>query len=768
MLYNLILFFNLIFLPFLATTLNGEFVKPNCDNNLDKDYKKRYPSKLRINVTNYPILHKDKNCVEYKFNYKIKCPYQYLDDLENNQTVNFIKNVNKLSTKFLYRDSIRELMANRIKMYNTYLKTSLPEKNGEYYYYLLNNGSQTHAILVRKKQFSENYEVFYNINAEFEAGDRTLTGTCFSTSGDLMAYIYSANGSDWNTVKFKTKSGLVLEDQIENVKFSDMSFIFGEKGFLYSTFRSKHKETDIKKTQKDKDHALYYHVMGTEQNKDILIAKFPRHKKGAVRGFVSNDDNYLYVKYTEGASENKHKIFYYKLSKACNNTLSREPRLHYLIGNFDDRYNIIDTYKGKVIILTTKNAPMGKVIKVRISKAHYGKRRWRVLINHNKNKKIESVMAIGKKYLLVYCIENVTHHIYVHDKKTGELITKLNHAQGVVKDISGDTKSDEFFVGIGNQVSPFIIYRGNLSEITETNKNVTMELFFNTHVKGVYQPNFVMSTKFYKSKDGTYVPIFLFHRKDIQLNGKNPVVLTSYGGFGLSNFPYYYPPSMMFVNHIHGIYAIACIRGGGEYGKEWHEKATLHNKHKSFEDLIGAAEYLINENYTNPSKLVLRGSSNGGIMATVVAQQRPDLFGSVISHGAVYDMLRFHKFTSGGVWISEYGDPDKKKDLKYLLSYSPQHNIKMPEKPKQWPSTFLTAGLDDTRVVASHTLIYAAKLYRKVQKIASYQTNPILVRIYGGQGHSGGVTFRQQLEENIDAYVFIVKTLNAKWKMSYK
>ncbi|CEF70642.1 Prolyl endopeptidase [Strongyloides ratti] len=759
MFYNSLLLLNLFFFLIVSISSYEDVIYYG-------NQKKRYLSRLRINVKKYPVIERNKTCVDVIFDKKIACPYRYLEDLGSDKTLNFVEKVNKLTEKHLYQSPLRELMASKIRMYNSYLKIGLFTKHGEYYYFFVNPGNQTHSLLARKKKITDRYEVFYNIDEEFPAEDRSLQGTCFSKNGDLIAYAFSANGSDWNTIKFRTKNGSALSDEIKNVKFSDMSFIFDKEGFLYSTFLNGKDKPEEVKFNKDENHALFYHKMGTLQKDDVMIAKFPPHKKGAVRGFVSNDEKYLFVKYTEGASEDKHKIFYYKLSELNNNTINKQLKLQLLIGNFDGTYNIIDTYKRRVIVLTTKNAPMGQILKIKLSKSNYGIKEVKDLIKHDENKNIQLVKAIGKKYLLIYCIENVTHHIYVHNKKNGKLITKLHHVQGLVKDITGNTDSNEFFISIENQVTPNIIYRGNLSEIDEGKKNVTMTILFRPFVGGLNHEDFVMDTKFYKSKDGTYIPMFLFHRSDLKLDGKNPVSLYSYGGFGIPFFPQYFPPVLTFVNHFNGIYAIAAVRGGGEYGEKWHKEAILLNKHKSFEDLIAGIEYLIAENYTNPSKMSIHGSANGGIIATVVAQRRPDLIASVITHGVSYDMLRYHKHTSGDVWIHEYGDPEKKKYFNYLLSYSPLQNIRMPVKPHQWPSTFITAGFHDTRVVASHTLIYAAKLYRNLQKLSDYQKNPVLVKIYEGQGN-GGVTFRQQLEENIDIILFVAKTLNAKWRISY-
>uniref|UniRef100_A0A0K0ENP8 Prolyl endopeptidase n=1 Tax=Strongyloides stercoralis TaxID=6248 RepID=A0A0K0ENP8_STRER len=806
MYYNFInIFAFMAFLPLILTRpqkilrLEGEITKikkqstekpkkyDDCESR--KNYfNKRYHSLIKINVTNYPVIERCETCCEQKFGHKTCNYYEYLEDLKNEKTKDFIKKINSISYKYLSTITIRNYIKRKITKNLYYGRHSTFTKRGKYYYYTYNSGTQNHSVIMRREKYYSDGEVFFDVNKYDETGRTSLTDFTFTNNGKIMAYLLSVNGSDWGTIKFMTENGKPLKDTLINIKLCHMSFAFNGRGLFYSTYSNKKDQNVPDENGEHTYHSLYYHVMGTPQSKDILVANYPENKNVIIEGFISRNQRHLFIYYFRGADAEYNAIKYFDLHRIHRKKINGKLRLRPLFTEFDASYSIIDSDCQDIYVLTTKNAPKGRLIRVSIRNAHKGEKVWKELIKTDPKRKLESVTAAGEKYLIVHYSEDLEDKVYIHDKRTGRMITKLNLEPGTLIDISASTHQSRFFLQISNQVSPQTMYTGNLLELKHSNK-IKMKVIIKPIISGVKKSDYVMKKIFYESKDSTKVPLHIFHKKGIKFDGNNPLLLEGYGGFGISFLPSYSSSKLMFVNNFDGIYVIAGIRGGGEYEVEWHKNGSLHNKQNSFDDFIAAAKYLIKENYTNPSKLAIIGASNGGILTAVVSQQRPDLFGTVITKVGVLDMLRFHKFTIGSAWIPEYGDPDKEEDFNYLLKYSPLHNIKMPkrpvqwpstlvtsglhddrmpERPVQWPSTLITSGLHDDRVVASHTLKYAAQLYHDLQQGISYQRNPVLVRVSDAQGHNGAVTFKRKVEETTDVFAFIKETLNIKWKYDVK
>uniref|UniRef100_A0AAF5D6Z4 Prolyl endopeptidase n=1 Tax=Strongyloides stercoralis TaxID=6248 RepID=A0AAF5D6Z4_STRER len=730
-------------------------------------FDKRYHSLIKINVTKYPVIERCETCCENKFGHKICDYYEYLEDLKNNKTKNFIEKINSISHKYLNSITIRNYIRRKITKNMNYKRYSTFVKHGKYYYYTYNSGTLNNPVIMRREKYYGNGEVVLDVNKLDKTGKTSLEDYDLTEDGKIMAYMLSVNGSDWGTIKFMTDKGKHLNDKLENIKFSNLAFAYNGKGFFYSTYPKNKSQNNTDGDAELTNHSLYYHVMGTPQSKDILVANYPEIKNIGIEGYVSRNQKYLFVYFSKGTDGDHNAIKYFNLHRVRRGRISGKLKLQPLFTEFDASYSIIDSDCQDIYVLTTKNAPKGRLIKVSIRNAHKGEKAWKEIIKTDSKRKLEDVTPAGERYFIVNYLKDLEDKVYIHDKRTGKMITKLDLEYGSVVDISASKYQSRFFVKVSSQVSPQTMYTGNLLELKH-NKKINMKVIINTVLNGVKKSDYVIKKFFYESKDSTKIPLHIFHKKGIKFDGNNPLLLEGYGGFGISFLPSYSSSRLMFVNNFEGIYAIAGIRGGGEYEMEWHKNGSLHNKQNSFDDFIAAAEYLIKENYTNPSKLAILGGSNGGLLTTVVSQQRPDLFGAVISLVGVFDMLKFHKYTIGSAWIPEYGDPDKEEDFNYLLKYSPLHNVKMPERPVQWPSTLLTSGLYDDRVVASHTLKYAAQLYHDLQQGISYQRNPILVRVSDAQGHSGAVTFKGQVDETTDIFAFIKETLNIKWKYDVK
>nr|ACH87625.1 prolyl-oligopeptidase [Strongyloides ratti] len=697
--------------------------QPKILNECEKNelyFRNRYNSLIRINVTTYPIIERCNTCSKIVFGKKIWNHYEYLENLQGKKTLEFVKNLNKISNKYLNQISIRSYIKRKIVQYYNYGKHSLFSKHGEYYYYTYKPPKKDHAILLRKYKYYYRGEVVFDVDKFDKTGKTSTKSISLPKNGKYIALLLSVNGSDWGTIRFMTNKGETLTNSLKNIKFTNMEFAYSGKGFFYSTFVNEKGQVVSNQKEKNVYHALLYHKMGRCQEDDIIIADYKEIDNMIILGSVSNDERYLFVYYYKGSSR-ENMIYYLNLSKFRRGKIHKKPKLKPLFTDFDGTYSIINTNCDELIVLTTKDAPTGKIIKVNIKDAHKGIKKWKTLIEADPKRKIKNVEAGGQKYLIVHYSENLKDRVYIYNKNNGKMITKLDLDSGSVVSISASPYYSRFFIKVSNQVIPQIIYTGNLMEMKHGKRKVTMRVIIKTTLYGIEKQNFVMKTEYYKSKDGTMIPMFIFHKKGIKLNGRNPVLLEGYGGFGVSFLPTFSSSNLMFVNHLNGIYVIACIRGGGEYGKKWHDAGKHLNKQNSFDDFIAAAEYLINEKYTNPSKLAISGSSNGGLLTAVVSQQRPELFGTVIIGVGVLDMIRYHNFTFGAAWKSEYGDPEKEEDFNYLLNYSPLNNLKMPKRPIQWPSTLITTGLNDDRVVASHSLKYAAELYYTIQKGIRYQ-----------------------------------------------
>uniref|UniRef100_A0AAF5DB16 Prolyl endopeptidase n=2 Tax=Strongyloides stercoralis TaxID=6248 RepID=A0AAF5DB16_STRER len=750
-------FLILFFLPFSEA----------CSSFLSRIFEKeqpysRYPSLIKINVTEYPLIRKDNSVVENIHGMEIPDPYRYLENLQNNETIDFINKVNEISRKVLEKRNYKNIIKDKIIDYINFEQYGIFSKHGDYYYYQYNSGRQDSDSFYRKKNLDDKGELFLDTSNLYKNGVSDVNIKGFSNDGSIIVYEESTNNSDWKTLKFKTSNGKELSDIITNVKLSNVDFVFNNTGIIYSTFPINNYNDEVNKMAKNENHSLYYHKIGTSQKEDILIADYPKDKDVYTLGYTSNDGKILFVNFFKGANS-RNMIYYYNLSTIVENDITEKLLLKPLFEVDDASYEIVDSNDMNITVLTNKDAPMKKIITVNFNHILEDESSWKTLIEEVKNRNILSGTRIGEKYLLLVCLEDVRSTLYVYYKDDGKLIQKIDIDPGVIEGVQGSIDSNEFFITLTSPISPSIVYRGFINDL-ETNTTIEIEKIVQTIPKTINFNEFIVNQVFYKSKDNKKISMFLFHKKDIKLDGKNPLLLEGYGGFGVSLMPTFSASKVMFVKHLNGIYCIANIRGGGEYGEEWHFDGMLHKKQNSFDDFISAAEYLISNNYTNPSKLAIRGGSNGGLLTAVVSQQRPDLFGSVIIKSGVLDMLRFHKFTSGGGWTAEYGDPEIKQDFNYLIKYSPLHNLKLPSNSSQWPSTFLHIGKNDDRVIPAHTLKYAAQLYDILQKAISYQTNPVLVGVEEATGHGGAASFDKDIDNTAKEFFFIQQTLNLQWK----
>uniref|UniRef100_A0AC35TQ52 Prolyl endopeptidase n=1 Tax=Rhabditophanes sp. KR3021 TaxID=114890 RepID=A0AC35TQ52_9BILA len=716
------------------------------------------PTPASLNVTVYPLIRRDNTVVDDYFGRNVTDPYRYLEDPSGRETMAFVKQLNAISQPFFDGCKVKDKIEDKMLQYLNFERFGQFAKAGDYYYYSYNTGLQNHASKYRRKTLTSPGELFLDVNKFSPDGLTSMTLFVSDKGGAMFAYALSEKGSDWVTVKFINKDKVHVGDVLKNVKHSNLEFTVDGKGILYSSYPSAQLGVDGRTTTKDAFHSLYYHKMGTDQSEDVLIFDDPTDGEVMNGGYVSDDGKFLFVLTNKGTDPN-NKIYIFDVDKT-NRGIERKPEWKELFKGNVASYSVVDNDGDDLIVLTDKDAPMGKIVKVNIHEDE--EERWDVLIGENAKRKIVSANMVGTKYLLVACLEDVTSTLYLHDARTGNLLQKLDTPAGSIDAIEASRDETEFFYFVTNQISPATIYRGDV-KCFDKNKTLNLTVVIQASPKGLDPVDFQVKQVFYPSKDGTKIPMFIFHRKDLVLNGNNPVLLEGYGGFSVAYSPSFSASRSLFVKHFNGIVCVANIRGGSEYGEFWHESGKLHNKQNVFDDFIAGAEFLVKHNYSSPSKISIRGSSNGGLLTAAVSQQRPDLFGGVITKVGVLDMIRFPKFTVGGAWIGEYGNPDVKEDFEYIYKYSPLHNLILPNNQTQWPSTLITTADHDDRVVPSHSLKYIAELYHVLQAASMYQSNPVLALVEESAGHGSGKPLKKVVKDIVDELAFLQQTLNMDW-----
>jgi prolyl oligopeptidase len=569
-------------------------------------------------------------------------------------------------------------------------------------------------------------------------GTMALKGTAISEDGKLMAYGISNAGSDWEEWRVRdVEMAKDLSDDLKWVKFSGASFTKDGKGFFYSRYdeptNSAANLRSVNYFQK-----LYYHVVGKPQSEDVLVYERKDQKEWGFHGEVTEDGRYLIISISQG-TDVKNRVFYQRISGGVSS--ANQNRTVELLNEFDASYNFVGN-NGEIFYFTTDlNAPRGKLIAIDIREPARGN--WRTIIPEGKD------TLRGVSLLQDFFFAN-----YMQDAKSAVRVYRLDGnldrevelpGIGTVSGFGGRRKDTETFYSFTSFTQPATIYR---YEIASGKSSVFKE------PKVKFRPEDYETTQvFYASKDGTKIPMFISGKKGLKLDGNNPTFLYAYGGFSIPMTPGFSSGTLAWME-MGGVYAQPCLRGGGEYGEEWHQAGTKGRKQNVFDDFIAAAEWLIANKYTSTPKLAIHGRSNGGLLIGACMTQRPDLFGAALPGVGVMDMLRFHKFTIGWAWTSDYGSADNAEDFQYLYKYSPLHNIKPGVK---YPSTLITTADHDDRVVPAHSFKFAATL-----QAAHAGTNPVLIRIETKAGHGAGTPTSKLIEEAADRYAFLVKTLEMK------
>ena len=682
----------------------------SCSNN---------PKKIKTTVT-YPITEK-KEVVDNYFDTVVRDPYRWLEDDRSKETESWVKAENETTFAYLKNISFRSDFKKRLEYLWNYEKISAPFKEGEFTYFYKNNGLQNQYVIYRQKE-NESPEIFLDPNQFSKNGTTSLGTLSFSDSGSVVAYSISEGGSDWRKIiVMDVYSKEIMEDTIVDVKFSGLSWKKNE-GFFYSSYD---KPEGSELSAKTDQHKLYYHKLGTSQSNDQLIfGGTDEEKHRYVGGNVSEDGNYLFVSASVSTSGNK--LFMKDLSKPNSDFVT------ILDHTSSDTY-VMENEGSKLYLATNLNAPNKKIVTVDASNP--STENWMDFIAETEH--VLSPSNGGGYFFAEYMVDAVSK-VKQYDYK-GEMIFDVElPGLGSVGGFKGKKDDSLLYYSFSNYKTPSTIYSYNPKE-GKSKIYKKPDVDFNPDD---YESNQV----FYTSKDSTIIPMIITHKKGLKLNGENPTILYGYGGFNISLTPSFSIANVVWMEQ-GGVYAVANLRGGGEYGKKWHTAGTKMQKKNVFDDFISAAEYLIEYNYTSSEYLAIRGGSNGGLLVGATMTQRPDLMKVALPAVGVLDMLRYHTFTAGAGWAYDYGTSEDSKEMfEYLIGYSPVHNVK---QGVEYPATLVTTGDHDDRVVPAHSFKFAAELQAKQSG-----SNPTLIRIETDAGHGAGTPISKTIEQYSDIFGF--------------
>jgi prolyl oligopeptidase len=683
-----------------------------------------------ITSKNYPPTRKADQVDDYH-GVKVADPYRWLEELDSEETKAWVEAENKLTFDYLAAIPARNTLKDRITKLWNYEKYGVPFREGNRYFYFRNSGLQNQSVLYTVTGLEAPPKMILDPNTMSADGTVAVSGVQVSPDGKLLAYSLSASGSDWQEWKVRdVETGQDLSDHLKWVKFSGVSWTNDGKGFFYSRY-DEPKGDSLKATNYFQK--VYFHKLGTPQTEDVLVYERPDQKDWLFGGTVSEDGNYLVITVFQG-TDVKNRV-YFKDLKSNNAPVVK------LLDDFDAAYNFVGNEGTRFWFQTDLQSPRGKVVEIDVSKP--ARTNWKVVVPESKDA-LQSVTIVDHKLILNYLKDAYTQ-VRVHDT-TGKFLSEVTFPGiGSAGGFGGKAKDKETFYFYTGFTTPTTIYRYDMT----TGKSTIFR-----EPKVEFNPaDYETKQVFYKSKDGTKVPMFITHKKGLKLEGNNPTYLYGYGGFNISMTPGFSVANMVWME-MGGVYAQPSLRGGGEYGEEWHQGGMKLKKQNVFDDFIAAAEWLIANKYTSTPKLAIGGGSNGGLLVGAAMTQRPDLFGAALPAVGVMDMLRFQKFTIGWAWVSDYGSSENADDFKALYAYSPLHNIKPETK---YPPTMITTADHDDRVWPGHSFKYAAAL-----QAAQAGDAPILIRIETKAGHGAGKPTSKTIEEIADRWAFLVKTLNMK------
>jgi len=690
------------------------------------------PTKMvKISPDPYPVTNKVDQTDDY-FGTQVSDPYRWLEDDNSEETAAWVAAQNKVTFGYLEQIPFRNKIQERLEQIWDYPKYGTPFREGENYFFFKNDGMQNQYVIYKQAGLDAEPEVFLDPNTFSEDGTVALSGLAFDKNGKYLAYSISKSGSDWSEIfVMEVESKKMLEDKLEWIKFSGMSW--KDNGFYYSRYDAP-EEGDVLKA-KNEYHKVYYHVLGTTQQEDILIHKNDDYPLRNSYAGTTEDESYVYLSESEGTSGNS--LYVKKLDGSQKEFVP-------VVEDFENEYNVIDNLGDKLLVMTNDNAPRWKLVLIDPNRP--ASENWKMIIPE-KEQVLQDISLIGGKIVAEY-MKDATSVAYIYSYE-GEYLEDLQlPGIGSMSGMRGKKEDDEAFYSYTSFTFPSAVYKFDMA--TNTSEVYTRsEIDFDVDA---YETKQV----FYTSKDGTRVPMFLVYKKGLKMNSNNPTYLYGYGGFNIPLTPGFSLGRLILLENGF-VFAMANLRGGGEYGEEWHEAGIKMKKQNVFDDFISAAEYLINEGFTSSEKLAIAGGSNGGLLVGACMAQRPELFKVALPAVGVMDMLRYHKFTIGWAWASDYGSSEDSEEMfKYLYGYSPLHNL---AKGTGFPATLITTADHDDRVVPAHSFKFAAVLQEMHQG-----DNPVLIRIDVKAGHGGGKPTSKIIEEYADEWAFTMYNLGVEPK----
>ena len=679
----------------------------------------------------YPETRKG-DVVDNYFGVEVADPYRWFEDDKSEEVANWVEAQNTVTNAYFSEIPYREALKNRLAEIWNYNTMSAPFMEGGKMFFYKREGLQNQSVLYVQNSLEEEAKVLIDPNNLSEDGTVALGGVSVSRNAKYIAYAVADGGSDWRKILVREiETGTDLTDEVRWVKFSSIEWF--KDGFFYSRYDEPKNGSELSNI--NQFHKVYYHKLGTPQTDDKLIFHSTIYPLRNYRAQVTSDEKYLIISESESTQGNS---LYIK-------NLTKEHDFIQLTTSFEYNYYVLDHVNDHLYVLTNYRSPKYKLIKINVNSLDIGN--WRDVIPEKKDVLVSATLAGGK--IIATYIEDVKSKVEVYSLD-GEKETQFKFpAVGSVAGLNASFNNNLVFYTYTSFTIPSVVYKYDVST------DETQEFFRPTINADLdaYETKQV----FYKSKDGTDVPMFIVHKKGLELNGQNPTLLYGYGGFNASLNPSFSVSRLVWLEN-GGVYAVANIRGGGEYGENWYRSGTKLNKQNVFDDFIAAGEYLVNEKYTSPKKLAVQGGSNGGLLVGAVVNQRPDLFQVAIPQVGVMDMLRFHKFTIGWAWVNDYGSSDDSIQFLNLYRYSPIHNIR---SGVRYPAILVTTADHDDRVVPAHSFKYIATLQDKQKK----GSNPKLIRIQTRAGHGAGTPTMLRIEEAADIYSFIF--YNMKEELDY-
>lgn len=676
----------------------------------------------------YPIT-QEGEVIDTYFGTKVADPYRWLEDDRSKDTEDWVKRQNEVTFGYLDQIPYRKALADRLTELWNYEKISSPFKEGDFTYFYRNDGLQNQSVVYRQKDGGEP-EVFLDPNGFSDDGTTSLAQLSFSSDGSLAAYSISEGGSDWRKIiVIDAKTKKQVGEPLVDVKFSGISWR-GSEGFYYSSY-DKPKGSEL--SAKTDQHKLYFHKLGESQAKDdVVFGGDEAQKRRYVGGYVTEDNRYLVI--SAAISTTGNELYVQDLEDS-------ESGLVTLLDHVESRTSVVDSEQGALFLQTNLGAPNEKVVRVDLSKPQT--EHWVDVIPETEN--VVSASS-GGGYLFAEYMVDALSRVYQFDYK-GKKIREIElPGLGSATSVSGKKSETELYYSFSNAVTPSTIYKFDA-------KQGESEIYRKSGAK--FEPSeYVSEQVFYKSKDGTQVPMMVSYKKGTKLDGSAPTILYGYGGFNVSLTPSFRITRALWMEQ-GGVYVVANLRGGGEYGRVWHDAGRLMNKQNVFDDFIAAAEYLIDNKYTSKEKLAISGGSNGGLLVGAAMTQRPELFQVALPAVGVMDMLRYHTFTAGAGWAYDYGTSEQSKEMfEYLAGYSPLHNL---SGDVAYPATMVTTADHDDRVVPAHSFKFAAELQKK-----QAGTSPALIRIETNAGHGAGMALSQRVAITADVYSFALFNMGIK------